>query len=74
MENQQIENYLRKRIAELNKTDADFCAQRWDESKPEHIRKMARENSNSVTLARQELESILKEMGLPRFLNEKQDL
>ena len=32
-------------------------------SKHELVRKMARENSNSVTLARQELDSVLREFN-----------
>jgi len=63
-----IETYLRERIKQLNTADAEFCKERWDETKPNFIRKMAREHSNSVTLARQELEECLKVLGLPRFI------
>lgn len=50
---------LKKRIAELRKADAYFCEKRWDMSQPEMIRKLMREQSNCVTLARQELEQML---------------
>ena len=54
-----MKEYLENRIKELKEADAKFCADRWDEDKHPLVRKMARENSNSVTLARQELESAL---------------
>ena len=58
-----MKEYLEKRIKELRAADAKFCADRWDMSKHELVRKMARENSNSVTLARQELDSALREFN-----------
>lgn len=54
-----MKEYLEQRIKELREADAKFCDDRWDMSKHELVRKMARENSNSVTLARQELEKVL---------------
>ncbi|AXH74762.1 MAG: KTSC domain protein [Bacteriophage sp.] len=51
---------IKKRIVELNEADAIFCKERWDMSLPEIQRLMAREESNKVTFARQELEKILK--------------
>lgn len=65
-----IEKYLRERIKQLNDADAAFCQKRWDMEQPEQIRKLYREQSNAVTLARQELESVLNAMGLPRFITE----
>jgi hypothetical protein len=63
-----IEKYLRERIRQLNEADAAFCKDRWDMDKPEMLRKLAREHSNAVTLARQELENCLQILGLPRFV------
>lgn len=54
-----MKDYLENRIKELKEADAKFCADRWDMSKHQLVRLMARENSNSVTLARQELERAL---------------
>ena len=54
-----MKEYLENRIKELREADAKFCADRWDMDKHQLIRAMARENSNSVTLARQELERTL---------------
>ena len=58
-----MKEYLERRIKELREADAKFCNDRWDETKYPLVRKMARENSNSVTLARQELERALKELN-----------
>ena len=58
--NETIEQYLIRRIAELNKADASFCEDRWNMSKPNFERATARECSNQVTMARQELEQVLK--------------
>ena len=55
-----MEEYLKNRIKELREADAKFCEERWDMTKPEFVRKMARGHSNSVTLARQELERALE--------------
>ena len=55
-----MKEYLEQRIKELRQADANFCKDRWDMSKHELIRSMAREHSNSVTLARQELEKVLE--------------
>ena len=51
---------LNKRIAELNQADAKFCKDRWNMSLPEFQRNLAREESNKVTFARQELEAQIK--------------
>lgn len=49
------------RIKQLREADAAFCYDRWENKEITQMeRNMARESSNSVTLARQELESILK--------------
>lgn len=60
MEKDEIKNAIATRIAELNKADSDFFKDRWNMELPEFQRMMAREHSNMVTMARQELESILK--------------
>lgn len=65
-----IEKYLRERIKQLNEADAAFCKDRWDMTKPEFMRKLYREQSNAVTLARQELEQCLTVLGLPRFIED----
>ena len=54
-----MKEYLEKRIKELREADAAFCKDRWDVEKPDFIRENARGHSNSVTLARQELERAL---------------
>ncbi len=56
------EIYLENRIEQLNKADADYCKDRWDKSKSEMERKIAREFSNQVTYARQELQAALKHL------------
>jgi hypothetical protein len=55
-----MKEYLEKRIAELYKADLEFCNDRWDMSKPNIERALAREMSNQVTFARQELQAALK--------------
>ena len=54
-----IEEFLNRRISELYKCDKDFCKDRWDMSLPDFQRATAREMSNQVTFARQELQSVL---------------
>jgi len=52
---------LENRIKELNEADAEFCKDRWERPEIHAFKKqIAREESNKVTFARQELESILK--------------
>lgn len=58
MEN--IKQILENRIAELYKADELFCKDRWDMTKNSMVRALAREGSNQVTFARQELQVILK--------------
>lgn len=51
---------IEKRIQELNAADVEFCKDRWDKKDIHPFQKqMAREESNKVTFARQELESVL---------------
>ena len=50
---------LENRIKELKHADSEFCKDRWDMSKPEFERNIYREQSNNVTFARQEIETIL---------------
>lgn len=54
-----LETALKKRIKELKEVDALFCKDRWDMTKLTLERNLAREMSNQVTFARQELERIL---------------
>lgn len=69
---EKVEIILRQRITELNAADKEFCRKRWDVNESPLVRGLMREQSNSVTLARQELEGILEKLGLPRFVeNEK---
>lgn len=56
MEN--IIEILNTRIQELRNADSAFCEKRWDMSLSHMERSIYREQSNSVTFARQELESI----------------
>ncbi len=80
MENQEtntvnlIEAYLLLRIGELNKADEEFCKMRWDMEKPAMERKLYRESSNSVTLARQELERTLQEVRKINLKNDPLDI
>jgi hypothetical protein len=56
-----IKQYLKQRIKELNEADAKFCHDRWDNPAADSFLKMlSREESNKVTFARQELETVLK--------------
>lgn len=55
-----MKEYLQNRINELRKADSKLCNERWDMSQPLFKRQLAREYSNSVTMARQELEQALK--------------
>lgn len=56
---EQIQKHLITRIAELNEADRKFCETRWDKPEVSTIEKaMAREMSNQVTFARQELQSV----------------
>jgi len=57
--NESALGYVKRRIAELNEADAKFCEDRWDMSKSLNERNLYREQSNSVTMARQELERVL---------------
>ncbi len=57
-----IQEYLNKRIKELNEADIEFCKDRWNMDYPELRRHLAREESNKVTFARQELQEVLKLM------------
>eukprot|EP01037_Dinobryon_pediforme_P011468 gene11468-11562_t len=61
---EEIETIIRSRIKELNEADAGFCDIRWDMTQPVTIRNLYREQSNGVTLARQELEALLQKMGV----------
>lgn len=54
-----LETAIRKRIKELREADDLFCKDRWDMKKLPMERNLAREMSNQVTFARQELEKIL---------------
>jgi hypothetical protein len=53
-----INKIIETRIKELNQADAEFCKLRWDNSKTRMERGLYREESNKVTFARQELESL----------------
>jgi hypothetical protein len=50
---------VQQRINELKNIDADICKIRWNMELPQHVRNHAREQSNEITYARQELERIL---------------
>jgi hypothetical protein len=55
--------YLTNRIKQLNEADAAFCDIRWQQGLPIDMnmaKRIAREESNKVTFARQELEMVLK--------------
>ncbi len=56
------QEYLNRRIKELNEADIEFCKDRWNMDYPELRRHLAREESNKVTFARQELQEVLKLM------------
>ena len=52
---------LKQRIAQLNAADKAFCYDRWENPNATRLMKeVARDQSNSVTFARQELEAQLK--------------
>ncbi len=56
-----VQEYLNRRIKELNEADVAFCKDRWDNPDVGMTLKiMAREESNKVTFARQELQEVLK--------------
>lgn len=57
---QKIKQYLEERIQQLRKADTEFCKDRWDMSKPDFERALAREMSNEVTARRHELQEVLK--------------
>lgn len=59
-EKSKIKQHLENRIAELYQADAAFCKDRWDMTKSQMERSVARGFSNEVTFARQELQSILR--------------
>ena len=59
----QITQMLTKRIDELNAADVELCKDRWERPEIHPLQKaMAREESNKVTFARQELQSILSKV------------
>jgi hypothetical protein len=58
----QIIQLLKARIKQLNEADAEFCKDRWDMNKPHNERSIYREESNKVTFARQDHESMLKKI------------
>ena len=55
-----IKDYLERRIKELYDADATFCKDRWNMNLGPNERGLAREMSNQVTFARQELQEALK--------------
>jgi len=57
---------IEKRIAELNKADAEFCKDRWNTTLPEIQKSLAREMSNQVTFARQVLQEFLPNPPQPK--------
>lgn len=59
-EGEGVVKYLEDRIEQLNEADKHFCKLRWDMSVDSHLRLLAREESNKVTFARQELQEVLK--------------
>lgn len=57
----ELKETLENRINELKEADAQYCFNRWDNPSAQPFEKaLAREESNKVTFARQELERILK--------------
>lgn len=52
--------YIERRIKELNNADAEFCSKRWAQDEMSIVRQLARESSNQVTFARQELQEVEK--------------
>jgi DNA polymerase III sliding clamp (beta) subunit (PCNA family) len=61
---------IKKRIIELNNADAELCKDRWNMELPEIQRRMAREESNKMTFARQELEQLLKKLNSDKNVHE----
>lgn len=59
-----FENEIDQRIAQLISADAEFCKDRWDDSKPQMERNIYREMSNQVTATRQELQMLKKNLGM----------
>ena len=57
-EGNSIEQYLEQRIKQLREADAEFCEWRWGNDPLKRV--LGREQSNIVTFARQELETVLK--------------
>lgn len=60
---EKIQQFLTRRIDELIKADNDFYKDRWNMSLPDYKRSIAREMSNHVTFARQELQAVLKHVN-----------
>jgi hypothetical protein len=59
-----FEDEINQRIAHLISVDAEFCKDRWDDSKPQMERNIYREMSNQVTATRQELQMLKKNLGI----------
>lgn len=55
-----VKKQLEQRISELYRADEKFCKDRWDQTLHLAHRSIAREESNKVTFARQELQRISK--------------
>ncbi len=64
-----LQSKIENRIKELYAADSEFCVDRWDMTKHPGVRALARESSNQVTFARQELQRLLKKSGAA--INEK---
>lgn len=64
---EEVEAIIRERIKQLNEADKKACAKRWNNLQPQTVRMLNRELSNQVTFARQELEELLRKIGLSRF-------
>lgn len=65
-----IEKYLRQRIKELNDADAHFMEKAYDLLTMDYERAVYKNQSRSTTFGRQELESVLVFLKLPRFVTE----
>lgn len=62
----ELREKIEQRIAELNAVDIEFCKDRWHRTDIHPLQKqIAREESNKVTFARQELQSILQSLPQP---------
>lgn len=59
-----FEDEIDQRIAHLISVDEEFCKDRWDKTKPVNERNIYREMSNQVTVSRQELQMLKKNLGL----------